>query len=93
MELGGEDDVGAAGAGEGPGVLAEAGELGEDEEEEDGECAVGDHVAAREEDEEGGEVVADEEDVGGEEDEVVEEVAEEVGDAVVKYEVLRRRVW
>lgn len=93
VEPGGEDDVVPAGGGEGPGVLAEAGDFGEDEEGEDGGGAVGDDVAAGEEDEEGGEVVADEEHVWGEEHEVVDEIGEEVSHAVVEYEVLEGRVW
>ncbi|RXH89291.1 hypothetical protein DVH24_031648 [Malus domestica] len=84
--------VASPGVGERPDVLAEAGDLGEDQEGENGECAVGGDVAAGEEDEERGEVVADEEDVAGEEDEVVEEIGEEVGDAVVEDGVLEKGV-
>lgn len=88
----GELGVVAPGAGEGPGVLAGAGDFGEDEEGEQGVGAVGDEPPAGDEDEEGGEVVGDEEDVAGEEDEVVEEIGSEVGDAEVEDEVLERGV-
>lgn len=51
-----------------------------------------DEVPASEEDEESGEMVADEEKVVRVEDDVVEEVDEEVGNAVLESEVLRRGV-
>ncbi|KAG6389274.1 hypothetical protein SASPL_150739 [Salvia splendens] len=37
-------------------------------------------------------MVADEEDVGGVEDEIVDEIHEEIGNAVIQYETLQRRV-
>lgn len=88
----GELGVVAPGAGEGPGVLAGAGDLGEDEEGEQSVGAVGDEAPAGEEDEEGGKVVADEQNVAGEEDEIVEEIGGEVGDAEVEDEILERGV-
>lgn len=84
--------LGAPDPGERPDVLEEAGDLGEDEEDEERVGAVADEVAAGDEHEERGDVVGDEEGVPGEEGEVVEQVHGEVGDAVVEDVVLEAGV-
>ena len=73
---------------DGPRVLARAGDLGEDEEDEDCERAMRDRVAAREDHEEGRHVVRDVEHVARVEKDVVKKICEEVGGAVVEDEFL-----
>lgn len=81
---GGGSGVPAAASGEAPDVLTERGELGEGEDSEDREGGADEEKAAGGEDVEGGEVVGDEEGVGGDEEGVVEEVGQEVGNAVIE---------
>lgn len=73
---------------ESPRVLTRAGDLSEDEEDEDRKGAVRDGVAAREDHEEGRHVVRDEEHVFRVEKNIVEQICEEVGGAVVEDEFL-----
>jgi len=72
--------------------LARAGDLGEDEEHEDGEGAVRYGVAAREDNEERSHVVRDEEHVARVEGHIVEQIREEVGGAEIEDQFLEGSV-
>lgn len=84
----GDFQISPPSAGERPRVLAKAGDLREDEKDQDCVSPVGDQVPAGHEDEESGQVMSNEEQVTGVKDEVVDEVHGEVGDAVIEDGVL-----
>lgn len=84
--------VGFQSTGERPRVLERTGDLCQNKQNEYGVRSVEDDVTACDEDEECGEVMANEEDVAGEEDQVMAQIHQEVSNAVIEHQALKRRI-